>query len=413
MPVQPSKWGNDPSINIDPWKDHEKRASKWQSSVDPTSTKIESLFNAYHSTYSWCPATTLEFGAQFFKLRLEAGSAIEDPETCRSIQEPKSRRQVESGSKQVLRKQLLMFCSWKQSKHVQASFWRQEVWAWQSSWSVMLPSFCVISQRFILEMCWVADNRWLVNAIECVPSHTVSYIMLPLRLLQVLKCMICDLLRYFWRLQSWVSSILLIIENLALVTMEQLQRCLITMSFVHIHIMHRSPNAWTNATQIHPPYLLLERALPCVALVTPSEAWRLRTSSWKIFPDFFASQKKDAHIISHRDWKTVGFTFRCSGQKAFVLYTSEHHFSTDNRIESKWSLFFIFLVAACSCYVWSRMVVPSSIHGFGFNCTEGSSQKAATTGKSKNQLNSFSSCPSRKFSLMLHVQLCSCVAPCP
>lgn len=97
--------------------------------------------------------------------------------------------------------------------------------------------------------------------------------------------------------------------------MEQLQRCLITMSFVHIHIMHRSPNAWTNATQIHPPYLLLERALPCVALVTPSEAWRLRTSSWKIFPDFFASQKKDAHIISHRDWKTVGFTFRCSGKK--------------------------------------------------------------------------------------------------
>ena len=59
------------------------------------------------------------------------------------------------------------------------------------------------------------------------------------------------------------------------------------------------------------------------------------------------------------------------------------------------------------------MVVPASFHGFGFNCTEGSSQKAAATGNSKNQLNSCSSCPSRKIPLMLHVQLCSCVVPCP
>lgn len=206
---------------------------------------------------------------------------------------------------------------------------------------------------------WKCVGGWQqMQVSECVPSHTVSYIMLPLRLLQVLvvstqhmlQCMICDLLRYFWRLQSWVSSILLIIENLALVTMEQLQPCLITMNFMHIHITHHSPNAWTNATQIHPPYLLLERALPCGALVTPSEAWRLRTSSWKISPDFFAIQKKDAHIISHRDWKRTLWVSCFAGvEKSFILYTSGHHFSTDNRIESKWSLFFIFLVVHVTC----------------------------------------------------------------
>ena len=98
--------------------------------------------------------------------------------------------------------------------------------------------------------------------------------------------------------------------------MEQLQPCLITMNFMHImRIIHHCPNAWTNATQIHPPYLLLERALPLRgALVTPSEVGRC-------FPIFLLSKKWCSHHITSRlEEKTVGFMF-CWSEKRHSFCT--------------------------------------------------------------------------------------------
>ena len=145
------------------------------------------------------------------------------------------------------------------------------------------------AQRFILEMCWEmleADNRCrLVNACQVTRCRTSCCRCASCRCLSFPLNIFCRSAWFVtcWDMSEdfkcWVSSILLIIENLALVTMEQLQPCLITMNFMHImRIIHHCPNAWTNATQIHPPYLLLERALPLRgALVTPSEVGRCFT----------------------------------------------------------------------------------------------------------------------------------------
>ncbi len=100
MPVQPSKLVG-------------KRPIRMELSVDPTSFVIgkkESLFND-HTALTWCPATTLEFGAQFFELRLEAGSAIEDPEGRKLTDQSKHNHKVrlKVDQKKVLRNSFCCF----------------------------------------------------------------------------------------------------------------------------------------------------------------------------------------------------------------------------------------------------------------------------------------------------------------